>query len=207
MKKLLKYSKILHWMTFLCLCLPFFYIGCEKKEVVPAVAVEEIQQIKVDSTFDNHEKVDEESITSKATNKTQNSVDNVVSEIENNEKTLSEILSQEYTFLQPILVSKKNTFSGLAMLIDCGSYIVFFSIFLFFIFSILSLTIKYLESNATKIIVLLNVLSLFFLVISRPFGLFDNKLWGFWITIISFSSVTILDIYILTKHYQNKKID
>ena len=77
----------------------------------------------------------------------------------------------------------------------------------FFIFSILSLTIKYLESNATKIIVLLNVLSLFFLVISRPFGLFDNKLWGFWITIISFSSVTILDIYILTKHYQNKKID
>lgn len=188
-------------MTFLCLCLPFFYIGCEEKEVVPVV--EESQEIKIDSTFENHEKVDEESITSKVKNE-QSSIDDEVSETENKEKTPSEILSQKYTFLQPVLVSKKNTFSGLAMLIDCGSYIVFFSIFLFFIFSILSLTIKYLESNGTKIIVILNVMSLFFLVISRPIGLFENKLFGFWVTIISFSTVTLLDIYILTKHYKNK---
>lgn len=188
-------------MTFLCLCLPFFYIGCEEKEVVPAV--EESQQIKIDSTFENHEKVDEDSITSKVKNE-QSSIDNVVFETEDKEKTPSEILSQEYTFLQPILVSKKNTFSGLAMLIDCSSYFVFFSIFLFFVFSILSLIIKYFESNGAKIIVLLNILSLFFLVVSRPIGLFENKLWGFWVTIISFSIVTILDIYILTKHNQNK---
>jgi hypothetical protein len=204
-KELLKYSKFLHWMTFLCLCLPFFYTGCEKKTDAPAV--EATQQIEVDSTNANLEKVDTVSITSKATNKPQNSVDNVESTTEKKEKTLSETLSQEYTFLQPILVSKEDTFSGLAMLIDCGSYIVFFSIFLYVLLSILSLTIKYLESNGTKIIALLDVLSLFFLAISRPVGLFDNKLWGLWVAIIIFSAVTILDIYILTKYHQNKGKD
>jgi len=104
-------------------------------------------------------------------------------------------------------ISKKDTFSGLAMLIDCASYIVFFSIFLYVLLSILSLTIKYLASNGTKIIALLDVLSLFFLAISRPVGLFDNRLWGFWIAIILLSTLTILDIYILTSYYQNQRKD
>ena len=36
MKKLFKYSRLLHWMTFLCLCLPFFYTGCKKAEAPAA---------------------------------------------------------------------------------------------------------------------------------------------------------------------------
>ena len=193
-------------MTFLCLCLPFSYTGCEKKVDGPPVKV--TQQIEVDTTSANLEKVDTVSITNKATNKHQKkSVDNVESKTELKEKTLSETLSQDYSFLQPILVSKEDTFSGLAMLIDCGSYIVFFSIFLYVLLSILSLTIKYFESSGTKTIALLDVLSLFFLAISRPVGLFDNKLWGLWVAIILFSTVTILDIYILTKYYQNKRKD
>ena len=188
-------------MTFLCLCLPFSYTGCEKKVDGPPVEV--TQQIEVDSTSANREKVDTVNIT----NKPQESVDNVESKTEKKEETLSETLSQEFTFLQPILVSKKDTFSGLAMLIDCASYIVFFSIFLYVLLSILSLTIKYLASNGTKIIALLDVLSLFFLAISRPVGLFDNRLWGFWVAIILLSTLTILDIYILTKYYQNQRKD
>lgn len=205
MKKLLKYSKFLHWITFLCLCLPFFYTGCEKK--VDAVAVEVGQQIEVDSTSANFEKVDTVSITTKTTNRPQKSGENIESKIEEKEETLSETLSKDYNFLQPILVSKKDTFSGLAMLIDSGSNVVFFSIFLYVLLSILSLTIKYLESNAIKTIALLDVLSLFFLAISKPISLFDNKLWGLWIAIILFSAITILDIYILTKYYQNKRKD
>lgn len=197
-KKLFKYSRFLHWMTFLCLCLPFFYTGCKKAE---APATEAVQ---IDSTSLNLEKVDAIAI-NKVTNESQKSISKAESKTE--EETLSETLSQEYTFLQPILVSKKDTFSGLAIVIDCGSYIIFFSLFIYVLLSILSLTIKYLDSSGIKTIVLLEVLSLFFLVISRPIGVFSDKLWGLWVAIILFSAVTILDIYILTKSHPNKRKD
>ena len=201
MKKLFKYSKLLHWMTFLCLCLPFFYTGCKKAE---APAEETVQ---IDTTSVNPELANTVRIDSIAINKQQKSIIEEESNIEEKEKTLSETLSQEYTFLQPILVSKKNTFSGLAIVIDCGSYIIFFSLFIYALLSILSLTIKYLDSNGIKTIVLLEVLSLFFLVISKPIGIFDDKLWGLWVAIILFSTITILDIYILIKYHQNKRKD
>lgn len=201
MKKLFKYSRLLHWITFLCLCLPFFYTGCKKAE---APADESVQ---IDTTSINPELANTERIDSIAINRQQKSIGEEESKPEEKEKTLSETLSKEYTFLQPILVSKENTFSGLAILIDSGSYIIFFSVFIYFLLSILSLTIKYLDSNGIKTIVLLEVLSLFFLVISRPIGIFDDKLWGLWVAIILFSALTILDIYILTKYHQNKGKD
>ena len=201
MKKLFKYSRLLHWISFLCLCLPFFYTGCKKAE---APADESVQ---IDTTSINPELANTERIDSIAINRQQKSIGEEESKPEEKEKTLSETLSKEYTFLQPILVSKENTFSGLAILIDSGSYIIFFSVFIYFLLSILSLTIKYLDSNGIKTIVLLEVLSLFFLVISRPIGIFDDKLWGLWVAIILFSALTIFDIYILTKYHQNKGKD
>ena len=201
MKKLFKYSRLLHWITFLCLCLPFFYTGCKKAE---APADESVQ---IDTTSINPELANTERIDSIAINRQQKSIGEEESKPEEKEKTLSETLSKEYTFLQPILVSKENTFSGLAILIDSGSYIIFFSVFIYFLLSILSLTIKYLDSNGIKTIVLLEVLSLFFLVILRPIGIFDDKLWGLWVAIILFSALTIFDIYILTKYHQNKGKD
>jgi hypothetical protein len=188
-------------MTFLCLCLPFFYTGCNKAE---APVTETIQ---IDSTSLNIEKVDTVGINNKVTNESTKSIDNAESEIVEKEETLSETLSQDYTVLKPILVSKKNTFSGLAILIDSGSYIIFFSLFIYVLLSILSLTIKYLDSSGIKTIVLLEVLALFFLVISRPIGIFDDKLWGLWVEIILFSIVTILDVYILIKYHHNKRKD
>jgi hypothetical protein len=201
MKKFFKYSRFLHWMTFLCLCLPFFYTGCKKAEA-PA---EEIVQI--DTTSINPELANTVRIDSIAINKQQKSIVEEESKSEEKEKTLSETLSKEYTFLQPILVSKENTFSGLAMIIDSGSYVPVFSIFIYFLLSILSLTIKYLDSIAIKSIVLLDALALLFLIISEPIGIFNDRLWGLWVAIILFSTVTILDIYILTKYHPNKRKD
>jgi hypothetical protein len=107
--------------------------------------------------------------------------------------------------LQPILIPDGNTFSGLAMLIDCAGYIIFFSIFLYVLLSILSLLIKYLESERTKIIILLDVLALFFLMISKPFELLNEMLWGYWVSIILFSALTNIDLYILIKYYQDHR--
>jgi hypothetical protein len=201
MKKLFKYSRLLHCMTFLCLCLPFFYTGCKKAE---APAEETVQ---IDTTSINPELANTVRIDSIAINKQQKSIVEEESKPEEKEKTLSETLSQDYNFLKPILVSKKNTFSGLAIVIDSGSYIIFFSLFIYVLLSILSLTIKYLDSSGIKTIVLLEVLALFFLVISRPIGIFDDKLWGLWVEIILFSIVTILDVYILIKYHHNKRKD
>jgi hypothetical protein len=179
-------------MTFLCLCLPFFYTGCKKAE---APAEETVQ---IDTTTINPELANTVRIDSIAINKQQKSIAGEESKIEEKENTLSETLSKKYIFLRPILVSKENTFSGLAMIIDSGSYIVVFSVFIYFLLSILSLTIKYLDSNAIKTIVLLDALALLFLIISEPIGIFNDRLWGLWVAIILFSTVTILDIYILT---------
>ncbi len=204
MKKLLKYSIFLHWMTFLCLCLPFFYTGCEKKAEAPA---HEEVQIQVDSTRLNQKKIDTIALDKKVVKETKKSINKVKSKTENKEETLSETLSQEYPFLKSILVSKENTFSGWAMIIDSGSYILVFSIFIYFLLSILSLTIKYLESNAIKTIVLLDVLALLFLILAEPIAIFNNRLWGVWVAIIIFSTLTILDIYILIKNQQFKRKD
>jgi hypothetical protein len=191
MKKLFKYSRLLHWMTFLCLCLPFFYTGCKKAE---ATIEEEIQ---IDTTSINPELANTVKIDSIAINKQQKSILEEEPKPEDNEKTLSETLSKEYTFLRPILVSKENTFSGLAIIIDSGSYVAIFSVFIYFLLSILSLTIKYLDTNALKTIGLLDTLALIFLIISEPIGIFSDRLWGLWVAIILFLTVTILDIYIL----------
>lgn len=199
MKKHFKYSRFLHWMTFLCLCLPFFYTGCEKAEVSAEETVQ-IDTTSINTDLANAVKIDSISI-----NNYQKSIVGEESKIEEKKKTLSETLSQEYTFLQPILVSKENTFSGLAMIIDSGSYIAVFSIFLYFLLSILSLIIKYLDFNAIKTIVLTDTLALLFLIISEPIGIFSHSLWGLWIAIILFSTLTILDIYILTKFHPNHR--
>jgi hypothetical protein len=188
-------------MTFLCLCLPFFYTGCKKAD---APAEEAVQ---IDTTSIDHESLNTVKIDSIAINKQHHSIVEEKSKVEKKEETYSQTLSRENTFLQPILVSKENTFSGLAILIDSGSYILFFSMFLYFLLSILSLTIKYLDSNTIKTIVLLDVLALLFLIISEPMGIFYDRLWGLWIAIILFSTVTILDIYILTIYHQKKRKD
>ncbi|MBE0393916.1 hypothetical protein BJQ96_03789 [Flavobacterium sp. PL0002] len=201
MKKKIKYSIFLHWMTFLCLCLPFFYTGCKKAEA-PAEETVQIDTTSVTTELTNTLKID-----SLVIDKEHKSIVNEESKPEEKEKTLSQTLSKKYTFLQPILVSKENTFSGFAMIIDSVSYITIFSIFIYFLLSILSLTIKYLDANAIKIIVLLDALALLFLIISEPIGIFNDRLWGLWIAIILFSTVTILDIYILTKYHQNKRKD
>ena len=196
MKKLFKYSEFLHWMTFLCLCLPFFYTGCRKAEA----ATEE--EVRVDTTSIDPESANTVKIDSIAIKKQQDSIAEEKPNVEEKEETFSETVSRENTFLKPILVSKEKRFSGLAMLIDSGISIFYFSICVYFLLSIISLTTKYLESNAIKTIVLLDVLALLFLIISLPVTIFYERLWGSWVTIILFSTVTIIDIYILKKHRQ-----
>lgn len=164
MKKLLKYSKLLHWLTYLCLCLPFFYTGCKKAVAAPA------QTVQIDTTSVNPELSNAVRLDSIAINKERKSIVEEESKSEEPEKELSEKLSEEYAFLQPILVSDDKTFSGLAMIIDSGRYVAVFSVFIYFLLSILSLSIKHFDSSAIKSIVLLEVLALLFLFISEPIG-------------------------------------
>lgn len=181
------------------MCLPFFYAGC--KEKVAEVTEEKIQ---TETTNVKEENKDTLVIDSIDINKPELSIIKQDSQLEEKEKKRSEILSNEYTFLSPILVSKENTFSGLAMIIDITDYIVIFSLFIYFILSMLSLITKYLENTAFKTIVLIDLFALLFLIISRPADLFYHRLWGFWLTIILFSVVTLIDVFILTKNHTKK---
>jgi len=200
MKKLSKYSRLLHWTTFLCLCLPFFYNSCGKKADAAAE-----EAVAIDTTSISIEKEKTISIDSIAIPKQQELIVEEEPKIEKKDEKASEIISREHTFFKPILVSKENTFSGLAILIDSGTYVLFFSLFLYAILSLLSLTIKYLDSNAIKTIALIDILALFFLSISQPMDIFYDRLWGFCVAVIFVSLLTILDIYIVAKFWKDKR--
>ncbi len=198
MNKIFKYSKLLHWFTFLCLLLPFFYTGCKEEK-------ETIQQTEIDSTISNIETIDSSVDSSKLSNEPKETIDKTDnSRKDDKEEMPSQIISREYPFLRLILVSKKDTFSGLAMLIDTGKYVTAFSIFLYVLLSILGLIVKYIDRNAIKPIVIIETLSLLCLIISRPISYNCEILWGFWIAVVLVSISTIFDIYVFTKVLENK---
>ena len=181
------------------LTLIIFFTGCKKEEAT-------IEHF--DSTSSNNQIVGSSADSSLLLiNQKESMGKKENSKISKKEETPSQIISREYAFLRPILESKEDTFSGLAILIDTLNYIPFFGIFLYILLSILGLTMKYIDSNGIRSIVLLQTLSLFFLAISRTFSFKSEILWGYWFAIVLVSVLTILDIYILTKEFKNKVKD
>lgn len=113
MNKLAKYSKFFHGISFLCLCLPFFYTGC-KETATEQPVVDVKKEISVDSTSANLQTIDsvntntstqqlDETVTPKSELKKENKK-------ENKEQTPSEILSKKYFFATNSRIKRKYIF-------------------------------------------------------------------------------------------------
>ncbi len=201
MKKLKDYSKGIHVIAMCCFLLPFFQLGCQKEKPVE-VAENDVSAVIIDSS-------DLKIVDSSAIVKDKNIKQVVVKDAVEPEKKsefISQQLSEKYTFLQPILVSDKDQFSGMAVVIDALSYISFFATFLSFLFLFFAFLLKFIEPKATRTIVLMDIIAFICLNISAPIDFFWERMWGCWTAIIVVIVLMIVDLYILKLIWKNESV-
>lgn len=118
---------------------------------------------------------------------------------ENKPDNFSEIISDRLPFLKPVLVSKENIYSGIAIIIDLVEVIPYLIILVSFLLLVLSFIVKFIDKSALKSIVMLNFIALISLFFSRPASLFYETLWGFWIAYTFVFTLTVYDFYIMIR--------
>jgi hypothetical protein len=210
MTKHQKISRIFHCVTLCCFLLPFFYTGCRQNAEENATYSKEIQD-SIEFKANHTSPYTQDSVSEQTGDTITDTVSTQLSEttVSNSKSesfTPSQDISKKYMFLRPFLVSKEKTFSGIAIIIDSVLIIPYFAVFISFLILLIGLTIKFIDRNARKGIVLLDFLSLIFLFFSQPYSLISEKLWGFWIAIIFILVLTVYDIVSirLDKHLKDK---
>jgi hypothetical protein len=195
MKNNLLYSKLIHALLIMSFILPFFYTGCEKKEEI--VTASENRFNGIDTSISNTEaNTDTSSILINESINT--NTDTRQNNNNNDESSFSEELSKNNKLLKFILTPNENTYTGFGTIVDTFPYFSFFSITISFIILLITFINKIIESNHTKSIVLNEVISLIFLIITNKGVFAEKKLYGFWITIILFAIIIFYDYYLLT---------
>jgi len=189
MSKQLKVSKFLHWLTFLCLTLPFYFDGCGTKPV-------EREIINQDSTIIHLAKVD----SLRENNDAETSQLNDSTNDERLEKKPSQKLSEEYPLLKPVLIPKESTYTGFAEMIDTFEYLKCFGTLLFVLFLLVGLVLKYVDKTALASFTFIDLISLTFLLTSEPAMFNFDRLWGFWVTLSLVVILTVYDTYSLIKN-------
>jgi hypothetical protein len=200
-----KYSKGLHVLTLCCFLMPFFYSGChdskEEKE-----KNEELAEM-VDTIATTAEPVDMDSAQfaeylakSVDTSKTKNNDINFDDPFVKGDSIFNCV-----PFLKPVLNPDKECYSGLGLMIAQSPLILMTATFTCFLLLIISLTIKYIDHNAKRAIVLLEILALISLLIARPYSFQFERLWGLWVAVFFVSLLTIYDFYIARVSYLNDK--
>ncbi len=188
-------SLLLHYFVFLCFLFPFFYTGCEKE-----VENENKSEIISIDTLGASDRIDykyaiTDTIASVLTDKVkQNETSTDTSSRSNNENSTSHILVDKYPILGIILIPSSDSYSGLATVIDTIQYFPFFSTFLSFLFLILSLAVKYMDSSSKRVIIMLNICALVTLFVSKYLSYNCENLWGYWTCLVMIGILTIYDI-------------
>ena len=209
MTKQFKISRRLHLATICCFLLPFFYTGCgateEEKAEEEKVEHDSIPTLtnQTSTTFQDSfmnksiDSVSEKNFAQIDTTKTQTESIEPDTFKTKKEESPSEQIINKFTFLRPVLMPAKYTYSGLGTIINTTPYIRFFTIVISFLILLLCFVVKFIDKKALKTIVLLEILVFVFLIISKPHSWDFNILWGFWVTVVFSFALTLYDIYIL----------
>ena len=203
MKKLQVFSFHLHWITLCCFLLPFFYDSCsnEKKpeniSADSAAVVIPVDTLIEDSILQNNNSTDSTKLIS---------IDTTVLEPTNQkDEFLSETIIKKSPILKLILTPNKNTYTGLATIINTIPFVRLSATAITFILLVIGLLAKLTDKNALKIFLILEISSFLFLIFACPPLLGYNLLWGYWICLLCITILTILDAYILYKQKRKEK--
>jgi hypothetical protein len=193
MKNNLLFSKLIHALLIMSFILPFFFTGCEQKEEITTASGNVFNGIDTSNIVANTDTssilINESINTNTETRQNNNN---------NDESSFSEELSKNNKLLKFILTPNENTYTGFGTIVDTFPYFSFFSITISFIILLITFINKIIESNHTKSIVLNELISLIFLIMTNKGVFAEKKLYGFWITIILFVIIIIYDYYLLT---------
>jgi len=185
------YSKIIHAFALLCFLLPFFYTGCEEvkqsESPMDTLSVFTKDTLVIDSIISYP----------KDTTKSIVQSDTIYSNNTKESDNISQELSYQYPFLKPILIPKKDTFTGLAILIDTSFYIPLFATFVSFLLLLIGLVAKFIDAKAKVTILLLDLVSLLFLFIAEPNLWVTKNLWGYWLAIGFIIGLSVYDFYVI----------
>lgn len=126
----------------------------------------------------------------------------------NNDKPYSNTICNKYPFFKPILVPKENNYTGLASALNVFEVIYLFSCFISLLLLLLiAILIKFIERNARKSIVLIELFSFLFLFISQPniqITFNSNILWGYWCCLGCMGILALFDLYLVFLKETNK---
>ena len=222
MNKHYKYSNILHLITLCCFTLPFFYSSCgpsaeEKMKMEGRRIQDSIDNVNGLTTTNNSDSIIEyanpaivsENIDSLQANDT---IKPSLTESEtfNNDKPYSNTICIKYPFLKPILVPKENNYTGLASALNVFELIDLFSCFISLLLLLIAMLIKFIERNARKSIILIELFSFLFLFISQPniqFTFSANVLWGYWCCLVCMGILVLYDMYLVLVKARHKNTD
>ena len=219
MKKHTTYSKLLHILVLLCFLLPFFYTGCGPSKEEKA----QREKAKQDS-IDAIQKTGLGAFTDKTSIKDSLQHDSIVEpkaalpdelskitagappEKENpKEQRLSEIITNNYPFLRPILTPKPDTFTGLGEVINSVYFITFYAILISFLMLLIGLLIKFIDRHASLTLIILDFLALAFMFFSRTPTFVCDVLWGYWVTFSLIVLLLLYDTFIVIKNKRRNK--
>jgi hypothetical protein len=203
MKQLHFYSITLHFATLCCFFLPFFYTGCGEEKTPETTRVDTTAASTRDSLLSS--KPTPKDTTQKMTSSPEDSVpkfsasskqDSAIKAANDNDD-LSLKICLKLPFLRPFLVSKPDTYSGIALVINMSQYFIYYAIVFSVLLLLLSLLIKYIEPSARFSILLLEGISLICLFFSEANALESKELWGYWVAFSCLFVLAFLDGYIL----------
>ena len=211
--KTITISKLVHITVMLTFLLPFFYTGCgavknegpfkdsdtkvktSSKEGNLKDSNKIINSTETSRIASNVSASKDSTLFNKKTNA--NSTDSINHKKDKDDEQLCDKLVEKIPALAIILIPSYKTYSGLGTLINLLAFISWFSIFISFLFLLLGLVIKIIEPNSIKIIVILDILILIGILISKSPSWNSERLWGFWVCVVTTSILLAFDCFML----------
>jgi hypothetical protein len=211
---LYKKSLRIHWATLLCFFLPFFhYSGCgsaeekaEAQRVSDSIAIVEAHKTNaiVEDSIEKITNIKDTISTSKLdTTISESESVSTTEKISEPENKIEKAPTDE-SILRKLLYPRTDYYTGFgevnSSLLYVGFSLVFISLFLL----IITLIIKYIDKDARKAIVLLDVLSFILLYFADPPSDGEvEKLWGYWVCLTFLGVLTIYDFYVTRQQKTN----
>jgi hypothetical protein len=200
-------SRLLHILVFVSFLTPFFFVGCDEVEEAPTTtdSVMTRQALAPDSIVQDTIPRD--------TLKSDTAKSALIYQSPSPEKedgaveSIAYKITKKYHFTKPFLVPDKDTYSGLAIVVDTSANVPFFAIFNAVLFLVISLVMKYMNAQSPKMTFFHLLLAFIFLSMARPISFDCKVLWGYWICLALLGLTAMFDFWVLISIRKRRKAE
>ncbi len=202
-EKLIRFSKINQLLIVVCIFFPFFYTGCSDAELVEErVLLEDMDEEESLDTIVQVPKDEKKEIVDTLEVSESTHAEN---KFNDKDKFTTDFILEEYPSLKFLFHPNKNENTGLAEVVNLFPYATVYGVFIYFLLVFLTLLFKFIDKNAVKIFLSLNIIAFIFLYTSLSFPhVICTRIWGYWLSMVLLITVIIFDSIILIVSIKNK---